>query len=587
MRKLAICFGVVGLLTVFSSQSLGFSLYRICQNNDTIQLNFNPLKDTCQSFISYQIFWKKNANQDFQVIDTVKDASKVQYIHTPGNLNNLEDWQYLIKATVDCNPRRVRFTDSLKVDKKRPSSIELDSISVEGPSAVRLGWSPHPDSSIKGYTIYYVDGGQTRKLDQVFGHKNTSYVEDSLSEPNGNREKFRIGAFDSCGNESAVSPTVHRSILLEKPSVDTCAGTIDLNWSAYQGFEVGNYVVVAIPENGKELIADTVPGGKTSTTVDGLPGGAVYDLIVRAQETGGDATSSSNKRKVRLGAANDLGFVYIRSASVVDSQVKIDAVVEKVAGLKSIRILRGTDSGDLQPFKTISPVNQKEITVVDSISNPQRQPYFYRVEGQGLCKEKAIRSNIVRTIHLREKTIEDSIQMRWNAYVGFNGGVKTYLVQKQTRGGDAERWIDVEKLRGDKLTYRKLNEFKDSDEDRACFRVKGLEGSGNEFGFQASSFSNVVCLISDAVVFVPDAIVVNGLNNVFKPKGAFINKAQSTMTIYNRWGEKVFQSDNLKEGWDARYNGEIVDQGVYLYQLTIVGINQETSTRKGTFKVIR
>ncbi len=38
------------------------------------------------------------------------------------------------------------------------------------------------------------------------------------------------------------------------------------------------------------------------------------------------------------------------------------------------------------------------------------------------------------------------------------------------------------------------------------------------------------------------------------------------LRIYNRWGELLFQTTTLEEGWDGSYQGATVPQGTYLYR---------------------
>ncbi len=37
--------------------------------------------------------------------------------------------------------------------------------------------------------------------------------------------------------------------------------------------------------------------------------------------------------------------------------------------------------------------------------------------------------------------------------------------------------------------------------------------------------------------------------------------------IYNRWGEIVFQTDNIQEGWDGTYKGHPAKEGTYTWKL--------------------
>jgi gliding motility-associated-like protein len=44
------------------------------------------------------------------------------------------------------------------------------------------------------------------------------------------------------------------------------------------------------------------------------------------------------------------------------------------------------------------------------------------------------------------------------------------------------------------------------------------------------------------------------------------------MVIYNRWGEVVFESFDSGKGWNGTYGGDIVPDGVYLWQITTADI---------------
>jgi gliding motility-associated-like protein len=580
------CALLVGLLlSLLCSQATGFNLYRICQSNDTFTLNFNPVTDTCGEFFSYEVYWQANPGQPFQLVETLQEPDLQQFEHVPGNADNLDEWQYYIKATTAC-PGAEAYTDTIGVDKERPASLELDSLTVENGN-IQLGWSPHPNPAIKGYTIYYVDGGQTRKIDQILGHKNTSYTENDISAPDGQVEKFRLGAFDSCMNESTVSINTHTSMFLQEPDVDTCERRIELNWSAYEGWDVAEYGVVAAKDGRDPQIVERVDGSKTEAVIDTLEGGFTYDVSIRAFKADGDATSTSNLRSLRLGSAGSLGFAYLRAVSVVDSVNEVRFSVENVAGLQSITVLKGPNRDELSPFRSISPVTGSDDTIKDTAANPQAEETYYQVRSKGLCANSTESSNVARNIVLNVKAIDDSIRLNWQAYEVFNSGVENYRIQRQTQAGDVENWETLATVGADELEYTKLNEFRDSEERRTCFRIQAIEGNNNEFGYQGEALSNVVCLFNDPVVYIPNAIVLGGVNSEFKPQGRFIDYEASSMTIYNRWGEEIYSSDNLNQGWDGTSDGEVVQQGEYFYKMTIVGIDQTTSTESGTLTVIR
>ena len=84
-------------------------------------------------------------------------------------------------------------------------------------------------------------------------------------------------------------------------------------------------------------------------------------------------------------------------------------------------------------------------------------------------------------------------------------------------------------------------------------------------------------------IFIPNAFTPNhdGLNDVFAPLGYNITEFQ--MAIYDRWGELIFQSSDLNDGWDGKYLGKDCEVGTYVYLISYVGeLNGVTSS--GTYK---
>jgi len=72
--------------------------------------------------------------------------------------------------------------------------------------------------------------------------------------------------------------------------------------------------------------------------------------------------------------------------------------------------------------------------------------------------------------------------------------------------------------------------------------------------------------------FTPDG---NGNNDFFMPKGVEIS--EFNMMIFDRWGELIFQSNNLEIGWDGRANNgdKIAQQGVYVYKIEVRDFSQK------------
>lgn len=71
----------------------------------------------------------------------------------------------------------------------------------------------------------------------------------------------------------------------------------------------------------------------------------------------------------------------------------------------------------------------------------------------------------------------------------------------------------------------------------------------------------------------------DGLNDVFKP--TLVNYQDFTMSIYNRWGEVLFTTQDANVGWNGTYNGEGVQNGIYLYSIRFI------TTEDGAYKIMK
>lgn len=89
------------------------------------------------------------------------------------------------------------------------------------------------------------------------------------------------------------------------------------------------------------------------------------------------------------------------------------------------------------------------------------------------------------------------------------------------------------------------------------------------------------------MIYVPNAFTPNGDSNNDKVfvHGNFITSLN--FVIYNRWGEKVFETNSLNVGWDGTYEGMPVDPAVFVYYLEAICEDGQQHFEKGNITVIR
>lgn len=90
-------------------------------------------------------------------------------------------------------------------------------------------------------------------------------------------------------------------------------------------------------------------------------------------------------------------------------------------------------------------------------------------------------------------------------------------------------------------------------------------------------------------LIVPDVITPNGdnKNDVFRPGENFNGISEHTIIVFNRWGEKVWESTDFQSGWDGKVNGRYVAEGVYYWVLEMkMGSGDIKKTAKGSVTVL-
>jgi gliding motility-associated-like protein len=88
-------------------------------------------------------------------------------------------------------------------------------------------------------------------------------------------------------------------------------------------------------------------------------------------------------------------------------------------------------------------------------------------------------------------------------------------------------------------------------------------------------------------IYIPNAFTPNedGVNDVFLVRSTIIKNMR--LEVYNRWGNKVFESDNINKGWDGKYKNEPQPVDSYGYFFTGECIQGEKITLKGNVNMLK
>jgi len=92
---------------------------------------------------------------------------------------------------------------------------------------------------------------------------------------------------------------------------------------------------------------------------------------------------------------------------------------------------------------------------------------------------------------------------------------------------------------------------------------------------------------TESIFDLPNAFVPgNGKNNIFKISRRG-NITLKRFQVFNRWGNLVFETTNIDEGWDGSFNGTPQPTGVYLYSIEAVTNTGRPVNKQGNVTLIR
>lgn len=101
----------------------------------------------------------------------------------------------------------------------------------------------------------------------------------------------------------------------------------------------------------------------------------------------------------------------------------------------------------------------------------------------------------------------------------------------------------------------------------------------------------VISIEEELIFYVPNAFTPDGdrYNNIFNPvMTSGYDPFNYQFEIYNRWGECIFLSKNVAIGWDGTYNGELAQDGIYVWKIAFkTARSDEKKTYVGHVNIIR
>ena len=482
------------------------------------------------------------------------------------------------------------------------SYLTLDSVSVNENNHVIIGWTLETDVE-DGYMEIHrrLDDDTYAPIIQL-PLTQTSYLDTGINAGN-KAYSYYVVARDTIGDSFAVSLEAHQSIFQKPPDYDICSRLVFVNWDNYRvTTSAGTPVPLPVPFDNTQILWSFNDQGFVNQTITALDSEHLFFSVeeegkycfkLRSYHSETNISSTSNARCIDVRFAPAPQFIEVRrlsldeSSEIVEMDLLADSSVEG-AGY----ILQRWDNNENAFVNSDTLFSSGDrIRFFDNNPLASERSEKYRVQVLDSCMAHVLTSHEVSTIYASVNTLsvfENLIE--WNFYDGWEHGVFEYLIKRRLFEMNDFEIIDrLDPFTGSYIdNLSGLNETEQSGE--IYYRIMAVEMPSEQFTVTEFVLSNIAALERETDVFIPNAFKPGSAipeNRIFKPRFVFFTPFSYNMTIFNRWGERIFATDDYTTGWDGRINGSEAPSGVYSYVIRYSDHSGKSHEKPGTMVLVR
>jgi gliding motility-associated-like protein len=482
----------------------------------------------------------------------------------------------------------------------QPDPQPIDSVSVDMITGlVTICWPPSTSLNVVQYNIFVnTNAFSWIPIDTVYGYNNTCWTDPN---PNAGSQSlwYQVTATNTCDETgipagSIVDNTDHHESMYLRAHFDSCQKLTELFWNPYWYWAEGiREYEIYVSKNASPFVKVDVTND-TNYVHTNLEVSAEYCYVVRAvKNTTTRTTAASNKACIiaKVPKRPDYQYNYNTTVQAGNTGVEEFFFVDSTAGYIGFQIQRGTEPNDMRnlwfmPFD----VSTRYYQYTDPSARPAFNSYYYWVIGVDSCELNADTMNMSRTILLDAVANSNRTNsLEWNAYEGWNGNVTAYNIHRSVDGV----YAFLTTVPSTQLTYTDSIQEIIIGEGNFCYIIEAVEGISTPIGapnpvlFQELSQSNEDCAHQHPNVFTPNAFMPEGVNNIFKPVTVYVDADSYLFQMYNRWGEKIFETTDPDQGWNGSAKGKPQPQGSYVFFVSFVSSKGKEYTKSGSVTLLR
>ncbi len=378
--------------------------------------------------------------------------------------------------------------------------------------------------------------------------------------PDENYYCFRLSAYDVCNGFNNYSSI----ICSQKFNLNIQSAVNKLTWVT------ANTGIQSIEVERDDATFTTIPGTPTGFDDIDIDCKTTYCYRVINRYTGGVTSTSLQKCGESFKTDNPPAIVNA-SAIVNDQGLTLEWIQDPASSPPAYVVLQSIDQQNFEPLGISTTTEYLDGNYLTESS------FTYRIDYTDECDNKSPEGIVINPIRLSGTINDNIITILWNEYQGWENGIKEYLVDKFDKQGKLINTTTVS------LNTVHVDDEVDPNNQFISYQIRAVP---NDAGIP-NAVSNSVSFIKDSKIFFPTAFSPNGdkLNDIFFVSGQFIVKME--LSIFNRWGELIFVTDNKEVTWDGTHNGKLAAEDAYIWSAQVTDLAGRTYKQSGTVALLR
>jgi gliding motility-associated-like protein len=490
--------------------------------------------------------------------------------------------QMIIENAVGCRDTLVDYS-LVAGDTLAPPDLEILRVTVEDDYTVQLDYKESTLTDFKAYLVYQKHQDRFQLIDKIRERDSTRYFHTGNNTLK-NSYCYKVEIENTCGILSDTATDYEHCTV----NVEANGGLNHnlVSWNSYKGWDsVRQYRILRSTDEPNETLQfiATTEASDTQYIDSLLYCNTRYVYRIEAIESGGNLqTSFSDTAKAMpVWDYTPPPPKLVRATVEDDKEILIewDSSRNSVIPIATYKLQKSLDGSTYSSLHS----SLDKFSYVDQEVSVDDYSYYYRIYAIDECDDTSDFLNFGKTILLDVDTTKDQRpQLAWSTYLGWTEDVSYYGLEIENEDGSFTELATTNNIDSgfiDAITD--LNQ-----RPNYCYRIVGykelVDGES-----QVVSVSNVDCSPVRSAIFYPNAFTPNGdnLNDTYVTPGMYIKEYH--IQIFTRWGELIYESENLARSWDGTYQGEPCQQDAYAVIVKTTGVDGIRRVHFGTITLVR